>query len=95
MYNKIIEKVAQENNIPYDIAFKIISNQFAQARHHLSKSSPSTSVCLANLFTLSMREKKASQKLSYFLSIENKRPYALEQIDFFTLKGISPYTKNS
>lgn len=92
MYNEIIQKVADNNNIPYEVAFKIISNQFAQIRFHLSKDSASKSVCMANVLTFKMREKKAAQKLSHFLSIENKRSYAFEQIELFTKKGISPLT---
>lgn len=94
MYNELIRKVAKDNDITFEVAFKIISEQFRQLRWHLSKDSPSKSVQLANVFTLKMREKKAAQKLTYFLSLENKRPYAYDQIDLFTRKGISPFSKN-
>lgn len=94
MFNEIIQKVAKDNNVTYETAYKVISEQFAEVRNQLSNTS-AKSVSVANLFTFEMREVAASKKLAAYLSLENKRKYAYDQIESLTKKGIVPFGSNS
>lgn len=90
MLSEIIQKVAENNGIPYEEAYKIISLQFKHVRQAFADSEVN-SVEISKLGTFTINKKVLQKRLNALVNYKHKKKYIHDEIENLLKKGVTPY----
>lgn len=93
MLSELIQKVADDNGLSYKEVYKIISHQFLNAKHQLTKPEVN-GLYISKMGTFFIHKAKLQKRLDALVSYKNKKKYIHDSITTLLAKGVVPSTED-